>query len=179
MTKEDGLRYRKPSADCGRGVRHPCVGASPALPASGERGKPHHDFSVCIACAACAVSCDPRAIGIVIDEDEGTLVWTLDFESCTSCGICHDVCPTGAMGLLVGVGVDDEAEPPKRCVFALAECEKCGRYYASRKEVAHANRLLSKLDHADAALARAMTKLCPECKRLCDAQAAARRSRMR
>lgn len=142
------------------------------------RGKPHHDFGACIACAACAVACEPRAIGIVVDEDEGTLVWMLDFELCTSCGACHEVCPTGAMGLLSGVNPADEAEPPKRCVFALAECEECGKYYASRKEVAYANRLLSQLDHADAALARAMTKLCPECKRTRDALAADRRTGM-
>lgn len=142
------------------------------------RGKPHHDFGACIACAACAVACDPRAIGIVVDEDEGTLIWALDFELCTSCGACHRVCPTGAMGLLVGVDPTDEVEPPKRCVFALAECEACGRYYASRKEVAYANNLLSELDHADAALARSMTMLCPECKRMHDAKAALRRSGM-
>lgn len=142
------------------------------------RGKPHHDFGACIACAACAVACEPRAIGIVVDEDEGTLVWMLDFELCTSCGACHEVCPTGAMGLLSGVNPADEAEPPKRCVFALAECEECGKYYASRKEVAYANRLLSQLDHADAALARAMTRLCPECKRTRDALAADRRTGM-
>lgn len=139
------------------------------------KGKPHHDFGACIACAACAVACDCRAIEIFIDEDEGTLVWMLDFELCTSCGECHLVCPTGAMGLLPGLNPADEAEPPKRCVFALAECEECGRYYASRKEVAYANRLLSQFDHADAALARAMTKLCPECKRIRDAKAAERR----
>lgn len=145
---------------------------------SGGKGKPHHDFGACIACAACAVACEPRAIGIVVDEDEGTLVWTLDFELCTSCGACHKVCPTGAMGLLSGVNPADEAEPPKRCVFALAECEECGTYYASRKEVAYANGLLSRIDHADAALARAMTKLCPECKRIRDALAADRRTGM-
>lgn len=179
MNGEDGLRRGTCSAGCDCGGHRLRADASPVRFSSGERGKPHHDFGACIACAACAVACDPRAIGIMIDEDEGTLVWTLDFELCTSCGICHDVCPTGAMGLLAGIGLDDEAEPPKRCVFALAECEQCGRYYASRKEVAYANRLLAQLDHADAALARAMTKLCPECKRLCDAQAADRRSRMR
>lgn len=145
---------------------------------TGDAGKPYHDFGACIACAACAVACKPRAIGIVVDEDEGTLIWTLDFELCTSCGACHPVCPTGAMGLLPDASLADEVEPPKRCVFALAECEECGKYYASRKEIAYANALLSQLDHADAALARVMTKLCPECKRAHDAKAAQRRAGM-
>ena len=142
-------------------------------------GKPHHDFALCIACAACAVACEPRAIDILIDEDEGTLIWTLDFELCTSCGACHPVCPTDAMGILLGVNPADEAEPPKRCVYALAECETCGRYYASRKEVAYANELLDQLDHVDAAIARAMTAICPDCKRIHEAEAAQRRVNMR
>ncbi|MEG0322428.1 MAG: 4Fe-4S dicluster domain-containing protein [Raoultibacter sp.] len=142
-------------------------------------GKPHHDFGACIACAACAVSCEPRAIEIIIDEDEGVLIWTLDFELCTSCGACHEVCPTDAMGILPGVNPADEAEPPKRCVYALAECEVCGRYYASSKEVDYANEILAQLDHADAAIALAMTTICPDCKRVHDAEAAQRRSNMR
>ena len=33
-------------------------------------GKPHHDFGRCIACAACAVACDTRAIRIFVDEGD-------------------------------------------------------------------------------------------------------------
>ena len=66
------------------------------------KGKPHHDFERCIACAACAVACDAGAIRIFIDEDEGLLVWTLDLYDCTQCGRCVPVCPTGAMGLIEG-----------------------------------------------------------------------------
>ena len=56
-------------------------------------GKPHHDFGRCIACAACAVACDTRAIRIFVDEDEGLLVWTLDLTDCTWCGRCAQAPP--------------------------------------------------------------------------------------
>lgn len=87
--------------------------------------------------------------------------------------------PHGAMGLIEGAEFADDPEPPKRCLFALAECESCGRYYATNKEVAFANELLEQEEHADAARARALTSICPDCKRLHDAKAAARRSGMK
>ena len=118
------------------------------------KGKPRHDFERCIACAACAVACDAGAIRIFIDEDEGLLGWPLDLYDCTQCGRCVPVCPTGAMGLIEGAEFADDPEPPKRCLFALAECESCGRYYATNKEVAFANELLEQEEHADAARAR-------------------------
>lgn len=143
------------------------------------KGKPRHDFGRCIACAACAVACDSRAIRIFIDEDEGMLVWTLDLYDCTQCGRCVPVCPTGAMSLIEGTEFADDSEPPKRCLFSLAECESCGRYYATNKEVAFANELLEQEENADAARARTLTSICPDCKRLHDAKAAARRSGMK
>ena len=100
------------------------------------KGKPRHDFERCIACAACAVACDAGAIRHLHRRDEGLLVWTLDLYDCTQCGRCVPVCPTGAMGLIEGAEFADDPEPPKRCLFALAECESCGRYYATNKEVA-------------------------------------------
>ena len=67
------------------------------------------------------MACDAGAIRIFIDEDEGLLVWTLDLYDCTQCGRCVPVCPTGAMGLIEGAEFADDPEPPKRCLFALAE----------------------------------------------------------
>ena len=127
-------------------------------------GKPHHDFGRCIACAACAVACDTRAIRIFVDEEEGLLVWTLDLTDCTWCGLCAQACPTGAMGLVIDCDFADDPEPPKRCLFALRECASCGRYYATNKEVEYANALLDQAEH-----------VCPDCKRRRDAQAASRR----
>lgn len=142
-------------------------------------GKPRHDFSACIACAACAVACDTNAIRIFIDEDEGLLVWTLDLFDCTHCGRCVPACPTGAMDVIEGADFADEPELPKRCLFTLAECESCGRYYATNKEIAFANALLEQEEHADAARARALMATCPDCKRTHDAKAAARRAGMK
>lgn len=148
-------------------------------PRSVVEGKPRHDFGQCIACAACAAACDVGAIRIFIDEDEGLLVWTLDLFDCTQCGRCVPACPTGAMGLIEGAEFADDPEPPKRCLFSLAECASCGRYYATNKEVEFANALLEQEDNADAARARALTAVCSDCKRLHDAKAAARRSGMK
>lgn len=142
-------------------------------------GKPCHDFGLCIACAACAASCEPDAIRIFIDEDEGMLVWTLDLFECTQCGRCAVVCPTGAMSILIDAEFADDPEPPKHCLFSLRECETCGRYYATNKEVEFANSLLEQEAHADAARALALTGICPDCKRLHDAKAAGRRSGMK
>lgn len=142
-------------------------------------GKPRHDFSECIACAACAVACESNAIRIFIDEDEGLLVWTLDLFDCTQCGRCVPVCPTGAMTLIEDAAFADEPELPKRCLFTLAECASCGRYYATNKELAFANSLLEQEEHADAARALALMSTCPDCKRTRDAQAAARRAGMK
>ncbi len=69
----------------------------------------------------------------------------------------------------------DDPEPPKRCLFALRECASCGRYYATNKEVEYANALLDQAEHVDAAHARLLTSVCPDCKRRRDAQAASRR----
>ena len=139
-------------------------------------GKPHHDFGRCIACAACAVACDTRAIRIFVDEEEGLLVWTLDLTDCTWCGLCAQACPTGAMGLVTDCDFADDPEPPKRCLFALRECASCGRYYATNKEVEYANALLDQAEHVDAAHARLLVSVCPDCKRRRDAQPASRRS---
>lgn len=139
-------------------------------------GKPHHDFGLCIACAACAAACETRAIRIFVDEDEGMLVWTLDLFDCTQCGRCGAVCPTGAMEIIADADFADDPEPPKRCLFALRECASCGRYYATNKEVEFADALLAQDEHADAARARALTSICPDCKRLHDAKAAGRRA---
>jgi len=38
--------------------------------------------------------------------------------------------------------------------------------------------VLDRLDHIDAPIARAMTAICPDCKRIHDAEAAQRRSNM-
>ena len=47
------------------------------------------------------------------------------------------------------------------------------------KEIEFANALLEQEEHADAARARALTSICPDCKRAHDAKAAGRRAAMK
>ena len=150
------------------------------------------DSLKCIGCRTCEVACvvahqDEQACASVSREAFLPRIRVVKggmFSTAVACHQCEDaprsnVCPTGAMGLIEGAEFADDPEPPKRCLFALAECESCGRYYATNKEVAFANELLEQEEHADAARARALTSICPDCKRLHDAKAAARRSGMK
>ncbi len=142
------------------------------------RGKPEHDSVACIGCAACAVACPPNAIQMVIKPEEGTTTWSINYGRCVFCGRCEEVCPTKAIVLskefeLAVMSKDDLEET---CTYELQACSECGRFYATKKEVDYATRILSQCDGGlEAENAAALTTICPQCKQKADAYRAKRR----
>ena len=141
------------------------------------RGKPEHDLERCIACAACAVACPPNSIQMESDTRAGTITWSIDYGRCIFCGRCEEVCPLEAIRLgsefeLAVMRKDDLVET---CTYQLQACAECGAYFAPRKEVDYAARLLASMEgspEAEEALSLAGT--CPACKRRADGLAAKR-----
>lgn len=112
-----------------------------------------------------------------IDSKAGTITWEFNCGRCIFCGRCEEVCPTEAIKLgpefeLAVMSKDDLRE---ECVYLLQACESCGKYYAPRKEIDYARKILALQkgnDQIDAALDR--VAMCPDCRRLHDAVAAQR-----
>src|SRR5512143_1287313 len=125
----------------------------------GFRGKPHHDPEKCIACAACAIACPPNALSLSSDLDQGSITWTLFMGRCIYCGRCEEVCPTGAIALSPDfeLAVMNKQDLYERAEYELAACACCCVYFAPRKELDYASRLLqeSGIDKAEVAKARA------------------------
>ncbi|WP_080797280.1 formate hydrogenlyase complex iron-sulfur subunit [Arabiibacter massiliensis] len=141
------------------------------------RGKPEHDLERCIACAACAVACPPNAIQMAADEKAGTITWSIDYGRCIFCGRCEEVCPLEAIRLgsefeLAVMCKDDLVES---CTYQLQTCSECGRYFAPRKEVDYAVRLLGGMESSpEGEAAVELAGVCPACKRRADGLAAKR-----
>jgi hydrogenase-4 component H len=139
------------------------------------RGKPEHDAVACIACGACAVACPPNAIQMQTDLKAGTTMWSIDYGRCIFCGRCEEVCPLSAISLesefeLAVMRKDDLIET---CTYQLQACSECGEYFAPRKEVDYAVRLLSSMPgNPEVEEAAQLASVCPTCKRRRDAVAA-------
>jgi hydrogenase-4 component H len=137
--------------------------------APGFRGKPVHDPERCIACAACAIACPPNALGMSTDLDQGSITWRLFMGRCIYCGRCEEVCPTGAIALSpeFELAVMDKRDLYEWAEYKLAACANCGTYYAPRKELEYASKLLgqSGMDPDAVAEARSLLEICQECKR--------------
>lgn len=141
------------------------------------RGKPEHDLERCIACAACAVACPANAIQMRTDERAGTITWNINYGRCIFCGRCEEVCPTEAikLGSEFELAVMRKEDLEESCTYQLQACSTCGRYFAPRKEVDYAQRLLAGMsDAGERAEAMRAATVCPACKRRADAVAAKR-----
>jgi hydrogenase-4 component H len=141
----------------------------PANVTDGFRGKPQHDPTLCIACAACAVACPSNALAMATDMDQGMITWSIFYGRCIYCGRCEEVCPTGAIRLSqeFELAVMNKADLFESADYQLAACSRCGTYFAPAKEVKYVIALLEQAGLSGAQLEERATLLgiCPTCKR--------------
>jgi hydrogenase-4 component H len=141
----------------------------PAEVMPGFRGKPHHDSTLCIACAACAIACPSNALRLTNDFDQGIRTWSLFMGVCVYCARCEEVCPTGAITLShdFELAVMNREDLFDLSDYKLAACRKCGKYFAPAKEIDYMFALMqqSSLPAESLEIARAMLEICPQCKR--------------
>lgn len=112
----------------------------------GYRGKPAHVEEACIACGACAIACPPNAISMELDDTQEHITWGINYGRCIFCGRCEEVCPTFAIKLSkeFELSVMDKADLEETCAYPVATCARCGKPYASAKEIDYAKRILAK-----------------------------------
>lgn len=138
------------------------------------RGKPQHTRDKCIACAACAVACPPNAITFDTDTVIGDRTWNIDYGRCIFCGRCEEVCPTRAITLSqeFELAVFKKEDLLETAHFNLQLCSQCGEYFAASKEVAYVRELLmaSMGDPQEIKDGLDNLSICPDCKRMMDAQ---------
>jgi hydrogenase-4 component H len=150
-------------------VRYPFA---PIEISAGFRGKPEHDATLCIACAACIQACPPNALSMEIDDELGIQTWTIFYGRCIYCARCEEVCPTGAIQLKheFELAVMKKPDLYYRAEYRMKVCRQCGSFFASEKEVEYALALIKQAGVSDEAMAvhRNLAELCPACRRMSD-----------
>lgn len=153
---------------------------APAEVSKDFRGKPEHNPTLCIACAACTIACPANALSMATDVGAGTRTWSIFYGQCVFCGRCEESCPTGAIKLSpefeLAVGRRDDLI--KRAVFRLARCKSCGEPFSAAKEVAYVAEVLATYASSpeEAERIRQNAEICPDCKRQLDVEQVARSS---
>jgi len=150
-------------------VLYPFVPAEVVL---GFRGRPQHDPQLCIACGACAVACPSNALTMTTDTDQGMISWNIFYGRCIYCGRCEEVCPTGAIQLSQDfeLAVMNKADLFEQADYRLADCSRCGTFFAPAKELEYVIALMEQSGLSGSALAErtALLGICPACKRKID-----------
>lgn len=140
----------------------------------GYRGKPEHLESACIACGACAIACPPDAISMSLDDKRERITWSINYGRCIFCGRCEEVCPTFAIKLSKDfeLSVMSKADLDESCSYPVKTCARCGKPYASAKEIDYARSILQQ--GGDTASEEGLDKidLCLDCRRRDDGLAA-------
>ena len=136
----------------------------------GYRGKPEHNEVMCIACAACAIACPPNAITMSLDENEDNIIWNISYGRCIFCGRCHEVCPVDAIELTqeFELAVMSKSDLTNECAYPIARCSRCGKPYASAKEIEHSKQLLASMGYEQDKIN--VPDVCIECRRIEDAR---------
>lgn len=65
--------------------------------------KPVFDYSICVACGACAADCPTNSIslsGKISKKDKNVYPILEESKDCISCGFCADTCPVEAVRLV-------------------------------------------------------------------------------
>ena len=160
---------------------------APLVRPKDARGKPEHNSENCFACSACAIACPPNAIQTVVDLEAGTKTWSINYGRCVYCGRCEEVCPSDAIRLSTEfeLAVMNRADLEETCVYSLQACSECGEFFAPRKAVDYAEKILSwrlagggeRSNDEEMRLAHETIRLCMGCKQRHDAYRAWEKSR--
>lgn len=131
------------------------------------RGKPEHNPSQCVGCAACVNACPSNALSVETNLAGQTLDWQFNLGRCIFCGRCEEVCPTAAIKLSqqYELAVWKKEDFLQKSSFPLCHCRSCQRPFAVQKEIDYAIAILQHNGDQRAEQHRESFETCPECKR--------------
>lgn len=141
----------------------------PAPPAEGFRGRLALDIDKCIGCGACIQACPPRLIRMTDRDSRRTIEFALG--RCTYCARCAEVCPEKAIRMTQEFELSTEAKGDLNITaeLVMAKCGQCHTAYTTRRIVDKLMNQVAKEIGVEAA-AQDWLKLCPKCRKVCEAQ---------
>jgi hydrogenase-4 component H len=141
----------------------------PAPPAEGFRGRLELDISKCIGCGACINACPPRLIRMTDQDSRRTIEFALG--RCTYCARCAEVCPEKAIRMTqeFELSTEDKKDLDMTAELLMAKCGKCSTAYTTQRIVDKLMKQVAKEIGSEAA-AQDWMKLCPNCRKLHEAQ---------
>ena len=110
----------------------------------------------CTGCEVCSLVCAP--VALLRSVDDGRLSIAIDYSKCNLCGDCERLCPEDALRITESAVTTPGSITLFEC--QMAECDKCGRYFAPKPLIDKFKRILKDRD----ARIVASLGLCPACK---------------